>query len=113
MTFGGRGMWWEIGLMALASLLGAGAQILFRKGMLSWQLTVIAIGLVLYGIGFLINMLVYRSGSIEASRLYPVIALSYLWVAVLAAIYLGERFTIGKMVGSLLIISGVAMMGFL
>jgi undecaprenyl phosphate-alpha-L-ara4N flippase subunit ArnE len=98
--------------MVVASLLGATGQILFKKatgvGLVSkWML----FGVALYGIGFLINIVAYKYG--DASKLYPIISFSYLFVAVLASIFLGEVLTWNKVVGACVIVCGVALMFFL
>ena len=101
---------WEFVAMAFAAFLGASAQVLFRKGMPSVNLLLVGTGLLIYGIAFLINVLVYRSPGVQASKLYPVIALSYIFLAIMASIYLGEQLTWGKVVGAVCIIGGVVMM---
>jgi drug/metabolite transporter (DMT)-like permease len=98
--------------MAFAALLGAVAQILFKKSNPAFNLSLLTnwwliVGIALYGIGFIINLLAYRAG--DASVLYPVIALSYFFVVVLAAVFLGEPLTTKKVVGSLLIVGGVSL----
>ncbi|NUN01165.1 MAG: EamA family transporter, partial [Bryobacteraceae bacterium] len=66
-------------------------------------------GLSLYGISTLLLVLALREG--ELSLLYPVISLTYAWVTVLSVFWLGETLNVFKVVGILIIVSGVAMLG--
>jgi drug/metabolite transporter (DMT)-like permease len=99
---------WYVVAMGFAALLGAIAQVLFKKGMATGKVVtfVLAAGIALYGVAFLINMWVYRAGA-DASRAYPLIALSYVWLPLLAAVFLGEQLTAGKLVGGVIILVGV------
>jgi len=60
----------------------------------------------MYGVGVIINYFVYRLGG-KISIMYPIIATSYIWAILLAVLFLGDSLTIGKVVGSILIIGGV------
>lgn len=101
-----------IAAMAFAAMLGATGQLALKK------VSDVPLGLMLfswytwlfiatYGVAVIINLLAYRAGG-QASYLYPIIATSYIWVVILAAIFLGEPLTAGKIVGSIVIVIGVA-----
>lgn len=67
------------------------------------------IGLILYGIAALFLILALKRG--ELSRIYPMIATSYLWVAILSMIIFQEAINSFKWIGIMLIIVGVAILG--
>jgi drug/metabolite transporter (DMT)-like permease len=66
-------------------------------------------GLFLYGIGAVLMILALRHG--ELSVLWPVISLSYVWVAILSVVIFHEGMNPFKVAGIIAIVSGVAMMG--
>jgi drug/metabolite transporter (DMT)-like permease len=71
--------------------------------------TPLQIGLVLYCAGALLVVLALRHG--ELSVLYPIISLSYVWVAILAVAIFHESITISKAAGIAAIIGGVSILG--
>lgn len=93
--------------------MGAGAQIFLKKGMDSLDisnlktLSPLFIGIVLYGVAFLSYTMMLRYS--DVSKLYPVIALSYIWVIFMAALFVGEQITWIKTIGSAMIVAGVAL----
>ena len=100
------------------TVLGAAAQILFKFGLkLMPQVSPLAVltnlplmaGLTLYGASTLLLVLALREG--ELSLLYPVISLTYAWVAVLSVVWLGEQMDALKVAGIVVIIAGVALLG--
>lgn len=100
--------------MAFAAVLGATGQMFMTKGSSSAELTLKGLltnpwlwGFVgTYGLAVVINFVVYKMGG-KPSIMYPVIATSYVWTVVFAAIFLGEPLTAGKVVGSVAIVAGV------
>jgi multidrug transporter EmrE-like cation transporter len=110
-------------LMVFAcTILGAAAQILMKYG-LQAKLPVGAVavlfavatnvpimtGFVLYGISTAILVLALRNQ--ELSILYPVISLTYVWVAILSLIVFGESMNAYKIAGLTIIVLGVALLG--
>ena len=93
---------WAIGLAALCALLGSSGQLLFKLGsssvMLnfgSWVTNVKVItGMMLYGVSAILFIFALKYGSL--SVLYPVIATSYIWVALLSNKVLGEPLSLPK-----------------
>ena len=83
-------------LVFACTVLGAAAQILMKIGMGHFEPRVAAIvtnsplvtGYVLYGINTLMMVLALREG--ELSLLYPIIALTYVWVTLLSDSLLHE-----------------------
>ncbi len=108
----------SIALVFVCTILGAGAQILMKTG--SAQVThfdVIMIltnppslaGYILYGINTLLLMLALRDG--ELSLLYPVIALTYVWVTMLSVYFFHETMNPWKVAGIAVIMAGVTVLG--
>ncbi len=100
------------------TVLGAAAQILFKFGLkLMPRVSPLAVltnlpllaGLTLYGASTLLLVLALRDG--ELSLLYPVISLTYAWVAILSVVWLGEQMDLLKAAGIVVIIAGVALLG--
>ncbi len=66
-------------------------------------------GYVLYGINTLLLVLALREG--ELSMLYPIIALTYVWVTLLSYMLLSEKSNLCKNLGIAAIVLGVAVLG--
>jgi multidrug transporter EmrE-like cation transporter len=66
-------------------------------------------GLACYGISTMLLVLALRYG--ELSVLYPIIALTYVWVSILSVGFLGETLNVYKLVGLVFIVAGVAVLG--
>ena len=104
-------------LVFSCTVLGAAAQILMKIGMSHFVPEVAAIvtnvpliaGYSLYGINTLMLVLALREG--ELSMLYPIIALTYVWVTLLSYLLLGEPANLYKNLGIVTIVIGVAVLG--
>ncbi len=66
-------------------------------------------GYCLYGMSTLLLVLALKDG--ELSLLYPVIALTYVWVTVLAFLIFHDSINAWKLAGIVLIVTGVAVLG--
>jgi len=66
-------------------------------------------GYALYGV--VTGMMVLALRHAELSLIYPVIALSYVWVSVLSVVMFHEEMNPYKLAGVVVIISGVAILG--
>ena len=106
------------GLVFCCTFLGAAAQILLKTGAnhlthpsLSNVLTSIPLmgGLSLYGLSTLLLVLALRDG--ELSMLYPVIALTYVWVTLLSFVIFHDRVNPFKLAGIAIIVIGVGVLG--
>jgi drug/metabolite transporter (DMT)-like permease len=100
--------------MAVAALLGGIGQVAMKKASgiplmqaLGWLLLFASC----YGIGVIINYLVYRAGA-KVSVAYPVISLSYIFSAIIAWKFLGEQISATSITGMGLITLGVALIGW-
>lgn len=69
----------------------------------------LVLGYSLYGINTVLLALALRDG--ELSMLYPIIALTYVWVAALSALVLHEVLNPLRVIGVLTIVAGVAILG--
>lgn len=108
----------SVGLVILSTLVGAAAQILLRTGAGRIEgaglAELLANGPLIAGYGCLgINTilitLAFRGG--QLSVLYPIISLTYVWVALLAPMYFDDVVTSAKVMGLVLIIVGVSFIG--
>jgi multidrug transporter EmrE-like cation transporter len=98
-------------------VLGAFAQILMKIGMTHFSPHPLALitnyplvaGYTLYGINTLMLVLALREG--ELSLLYPIIALTYVWVTLLSYVVLKEPPNFYKNLGIATIVLGVAVLG--
>ena len=106
-------------LVIAFTVLAAAAQVLFKLGtnLLNRNPTIVGAltdlpllgGLALYGLGAAMMVVALRHG--ELSLLYPLISLSYVWVAILSVVVFQETMNPFKIAGICVIIAGVAVMG--
>jgi multidrug transporter EmrE-like cation transporter len=104
-------------LVFSCTVLGAIAQILMKIGMAHFTPNPIALvtniplvaGYALYGINTLMLVLALREG--ELSLLYPIIALTYVWVTLLSYTILAEKPNIYRNIGIATIVVGVGVLG--
>ena len=104
-------------LVFSCTILGAAAQLLMKIGMSRFVPDTAAIltnvpliaGYALYGINTLMLILALREG--ELSVLYPIIALTYVWVTLLSYLLLHEPANLYKSLGIAAIVIGVAVLG--
>ena len=110
-------------LVLVCTFLGAGAQVLIKMGATSLgpnpSLAQTALGILtnpllfsgyaLYGLFTMMMVVALRYG--ELSLLYPVIALTYVWVSILSVVVFHETMNAFKIAGILTIMSGVGILG--
>lgn len=108
---------WAIGLVILATLIGAFGPIMLKKAS-SKKLSRISSlitnyhlfgGVALYALGTLLFIPALKGG--ELSVLYPFVSLGYIWVSLLSVKFLGEKMNKSKWLGIALIILGVTFIG--
>ena len=100
-------------LVFICTILGTFAQLLMKNGMEHFVPQPLAIltnysligGYVLYGINTVMLVLALREG--ELSVLYPIIALTYVWVTLVSYVHLHEPPNVLKNAGVAAIIGGV------
>ena len=66
-------------------------------------------GYCLYGLNTVLMVFALRDG--ELSILYPIIALTYVWVTILSVIFFHESLNLFKLLGIAVVVTGVAVMG--
>jgi multidrug transporter EmrE-like cation transporter len=107
-----------VGLVFGCTILGAAAQVLMKTGAnqmahpgLLGMLTNLPLmgGYCLYGLSTLLLVLALKDG--ELSLLYPVIALTYVWVTVLSFLIFHDDFNPWKVLGVAFIVVGVTVLG--
>ena len=104
-------------LVFSCTLLGAAAQLLMKVGMTHFTPDLASLvtnaplvaGYALYGVNTLLLVLALREG--ELSMLYPIIALTYVWVTLLSYLLLKEPPNAYKNAGIATIVIGVAVLG--
>jgi multidrug transporter EmrE-like cation transporter len=107
-----------VALVFCCTILGAGAQVLMKTG--ANQITHPGLlgmianlpllgGYCLYGISTVLLVIALKDG--ELSLLYPVIALTYVWVTVLSFLIFHDQINQWKLLGIALIMSGVVVLG--
>jgi len=106
-------------MIVVFTLLSAAAQVLLKFGTVQLKLHPSFVGLLtnfpliggmaLYGLGAALMVLALRHG--ELSVLYPLISLSYVWVAVLSVLIFGEIMNPYKVAGICAIMAGVGILG--
>ncbi|PLW79463.1 hypothetical protein C0585_07475 [Candidatus Woesearchaeota archaeon] len=100
----------SIVLVILFTLITTIAQILMKKGAVSGIFNLfVFFGLAFYGFGTLMFIVALKDG--ELSILYPLISLSFVWVALSSYFLLGESLGISKILGIFLIILGIGLLG--
>ena len=102
----------------MCTLFGAAAQMLMKIGFsqmthpgLTGYLTSLPLlgGYCLYGMNTVLMVFALRDG--ELSVLYPIIALTYVWVTILSVIFFHESLNIFKVTGITVVVAGVAVLG--
>jgi multidrug transporter EmrE-like cation transporter len=105
-------------LVFCCTILGAAAQVLMKIGTghlsqpgLMGYLTSLPLlgGYCLYGLNTVLMIFALRDG--ELSILYPIIALTYVWVTILSVMLFHETLNFFKLLGIAVVVIGVAVMG--
>lgn len=110
-------------LVLMCTLFGAAAQMLIKSGantlphLAGLVPNVLAMaanaqlvaGYSLYGISTVLLVVALRHG--ELSMLYPIIALTYVWVAILSVVVFHEYLNPVRLIGVIVIVAGVAILG--
>ena len=112
----------SVALVFGCTILGAAAQIFMKMGASAaphpgilgvivgiFTTPVLFAGYALYGFSTVLLVLALKDG--ELSLLYPVIALTYVWVTILSLLIFRETINIFKLLGISVIVIGVAVLG--
>jgi multidrug transporter EmrE-like cation transporter len=106
---------WAILLVVMSTLLNSVGQYFLKKGITNVTSLMqlinpdLMVGFGLYGISAIVLILALKYGSL--SVLYPVIAVGFIWVALMGSFLLHEQITILNWVGIGIIIIGVSIIG--
>ena len=103
--------------MVLTTVLTSSAQVFYKLGArtLEFDLSTIItnywlmIGLALYAVGAAIMIVALKGG--ELSVLYPIVAMSYIWVALFSTYFFHEAINLLRWLGILAIVFGIAFIG--
>lgn len=109
--------------MVCCTIIGAAAQVLIKKGasalganptMLQTALAMVLTpalfaGYSMYGISTILLVLALRHG--QLSLLYPVFAMTYVWVTILSVVVFHESMNPYKLAGIVTIVAGIAVLG--
>jgi uncharacterized membrane protein len=109
---------WAVGMIIVATVLGAFGSIYLKKGAEElefnlrklWGNVKLLYGVLLYGLSSLFFIVGLKGG--ELSVLYPLVALSYVWICILSKKILKEEMGLWKWAGVALIVAGVGLIGF-
>jgi multidrug transporter EmrE-like cation transporter len=83
--------------------------LVFRFGFRIIENIKLFLGYSLYGVNTV--LMAYALKGRELSRLYPIIALTYVWVTALSVILLAEHVNAYRILGIALIVTGVSILG--
>lgn len=103
--------WWAFVLVLAGTFCGAIGSLLLKRGAHGSSLKqslfskILWFGLFFYGFGALIQIVAYKGGDLII--IYPMSSLAYIWSLLLAAKFLKERIYLVKIIGIILIMSGV------
>ena len=108
---------WSIGLVILATIVGAFGPILLKKASAKSLSSISSLitnyhlfgGIALYAFGTIFFIPALKGG--DLSVLYPFVALGYIWVSLLSVKFLGEKMNMSKWIGIAFIIIGVVFIG--
>lgn len=108
---------WAIGLILVATLIGAFGPIFFKKASKNFRMSIKAlltnyslmIGVALYGVSTVLFVPALKGG--DLSVLYPFVAIGYIWVCFLSVKFLNEKMSLLKWAGIIAIIVGVSFIG--
>ncbi len=105
---------WAVALIIIITFIITAAQIFYKSGMnlfpeLNGIILVVA-GMILYVLGAVLMILAFRGG--ELSILYPLLALSYIWVSIASpAFFSTDSMNPLKWIGIIIIICGITSIG--
>ena len=109
---------WAIILIILCTLFTSSAQLLYKSGADKLEFNFLSIvsnwniilGIILYGIGAILLIAALRYGKV--SVLYPIVASSFIWVALGSSYFFKEVIGLLKWSGIILIVIGILIINF-
>jgi len=108
---------WAVALILVATVIGAFGSIYLKRGAEELEFSLkklvknfkLIYGLLLYALSSVFFIVGLKGG--ELSILYPLVALSYVWISILSVKMLREQMGFWKWAGVLLIVFGVGLIG--
>jgi len=108
---------WAVALILFATVIGAFGSIYLKRGAEELEFNLkklfknmkLFYGLLLYGLSSVFFIVGLKGG--ELSILYPLVALSYVWISLLSVKILKEKMGFWKWLGVVLIVLGVGFIG--
>jgi undecaprenyl phosphate-alpha-L-ara4N flippase subunit ArnE len=105
---------WAIGLVLLCTILVAATQIVFKQAAAAPGSNILLqpllwLGILMSLVAGVLLIIALKHG--ELSVLYPVIALGFIWVALVGVFFLGEKITTRQIIGMTIVIVGVSLIG--
>ncbi len=104
---------WAIGLVLVCTLIIAATQIIFKQaataqGNILLQ-PMLWLGVILSLVAGVLLIFALKHG--ELSVLYPIIALGFVWVALISVFFLNETLSTMQIIGMIVVIVGVSLIG--
>jgi drug/metabolite transporter (DMT)-like permease len=104
-------------LVIICTIFSSAGQLLMKFGVNKLELNLLGLitnfnlilGLIFYVLGAIIMLFAFKQA--DLSSIYPFFSLSYIWVALLSSLFLGESLIIIQWLGVLSIILGVYFVG--
>ncbi len=96
-------------LMIISSICACTGQMFWKLATSNENIIYLLIGFALYGLGALIMIFAYKFGKL--SVLQPMLSLNYILTIILGVVVLNENITLLKVIGILIITTGVFMIG--
>ena len=94
-------------VVVVCAVLGASGQLFLKQGVDSIHILKLILGVFLYAVAFIGFTTALRFGNL--SKLYPILAFSYIFILILSQIFLGENVTVMNYIGAGIIVLGVAL----
>lgn len=96
-------------LMIIGTLLAAIGQIIWKLAVQDWSIPWFILGYFVYGLFFFLMLYAYKHA--EMSYVFPHLALNFVWVTIIAFIFLNEAMGWLKIVGVFSIVAGIIFAG--
>jgi len=102
-------LWHGLALTLFATFIGATGALYLKKGtnnnlnlFSNWEL---GLGVICYGFGAVLVMIALKFGDLNI--IFPVTAFTYVWSMLLSKYFLKEQITILRIIGILLVVTGI------
>jgi len=106
---------WAVMMIVIGGLVGALGPIFLKKGMDNFSIKSIFknfnlfLGISIYSLATLSLIIAFKGGDLTV--LYPLIAISYIWVCLYSKVFLKEKMNLFKWLGIIIILLGISFIG--